>query len=58
MTIRKLVVDLRPVVDNPTDLQQIINWFSRYKDELIKTGRPLINGIQYAGKDNDYVCCL
>lgn len=58
MTIRKLVVELHPVVSDPTDISQIIKWFSNYKDELIKAGRPLINGIQYAGKDSDYGCCL
>ena len=56
MTIRKLVVDLHPVVKDPTDLKQIITWMSNYKDELIKAGRPLINGIQYAGKVEDYGC--
>lgn len=56
MSIRKLVVDLHPVIDDPTDLNQIIAWFSKYKEELIKTNKPLINGIQYAGKVEDYGC--
>ena len=56
MSIRKLVVDLQPVIQDPTDIKQIIGWFSRYKDELIKAERPLINGIQYAGKVEDYGC--
>lgn len=58
LTIRKLVIELHPVVQDPTDLNQIIGWFSRYKDELIKSNRPLINGIQYAGEVSDYGCCL
>jgi hypothetical protein len=49
MSIRKLVDELHPVVNDPTNLQEIIGWFSRYKDELIKCNMPLINGIQYAG---------
>ena len=56
MTIRKLVTDLHPVVNDPTKLNQIITWMSNYKDELIKAGMPLINGIQYAGKVEDYGC--
>lgn len=58
MTIRKLVVELHPMVSDPTNINEIVAWFSRYKDELVKTGKPLINGIQYAGKESDYGCCL
>lgn len=54
--IRKLVVDLRPVVANPTDLDQILNWFRNYKNQLLSTNKPLINGIQYAGEVSDYKC--
>lgn len=57
-TIKKLVVELHPMVKNPEDINCIMDWFRKYKDELIKAGRPLINGIQYAGKDSDYGCCL
>ena len=57
LSLRKLVIELRPMVADPTDIKQIISWFSNYKDELIKAGRPLINGIQYAGKESDYGCC-
>lgn len=56
MTLRKLVVELHPMVKDPTDLKQIIAWFSNYKDELLKSNKPLINGIQYAGKESDYAC--
>ena len=55
ITLKKLVSEYHPMVEDPTNLQQIIAWFSRYKDELIKSNKPLINGIQYAG--DDYVCC-
>lgn len=58
MSLRKLVVELHPVVEDPANIKEIIAWFSRYKDELVKTGKPLINGIQYAGKESDYGCCL
>ena len=58
-SLRKLVVEMRPNVEDPTNISQIVAWFGRYKDELLKSnGRPLINGIQYAGKDSDYGCCL
>lgn len=56
MSIRKLVAELHPVVEDPRDIKQIVAWFSRYKDEMIKANKPLINGIQYAGKDEDYGC--
>lgn len=56
ISIRKLVSELHPMVENPKDINQIIAWFSRYKDEMIKAERPLVNGIQYAGKDEDYGC--
>lgn len=58
-SLRKLVSEMHPVVEDPTNISQIVAWFSRYKNELLKSnGRPLINGIQYAGKDSDYGCCL
>ena len=55
--IRKLVVDLRPVVQDPTNLEQILAWFRNYKNQLIESNKPLINGIQYAGEVSDYKCC-
>lgn len=55
LTLKKLVTDIRPMIEDPSNLQQIISWFSRYKDELIKSDKPLINGIQYTG--SDYACC-
>lgn len=55
--IRKLVTDLRPVVQDPTNLDQIIGWFRNYKKQLIEVNKPLINGIQYAGEVSDYKCC-
>lgn len=54
MTLKKLVSEYHPMVEDPTNLQHIISWFSRYKDELVKSNKPLINGIQYAG--SDYAC--
>ena len=58
LTLRKLVIEMHPMVNDPTDIKQIIAWFSNYKDELIKSNIPLINGIQYAGEVSDYGCCL
>lgn len=55
-TLRKLVNELHPMVQDPTDIKEIIAWFSNFKDELIKTKKPLINGIQYAGNVGDYAC--
>lgn len=52
LTIRKLVDELHPVVEDPRSLEHIMNWFKRYKDELLKCNMPLINGIQYAGEYN------
>ena len=54
--LKKLVVDLRPMVNNPRSLDDILEWFSNYKDQLINASRPLINGIQYAGETGDYAC--
>lgn len=54
-TLRKLVNELHPMVRDPHDLKQIVQWFSDFKDALIAENKPLINGIQYAG--SDYVCC-
>lgn len=56
-TLRKLVQDLHPMVENPRNLDDILKWFSNYKDKLIYENRPLINGVQYAGETGDYVCC-
>lgn len=57
LTLNKLVKELHPMVKDPTDLKQIIQWFSNYKDAIIEANRPLINGIQYAGDEGDYACC-
>ena len=56
LTLRKLVGELHPMVKDPTDINQIIAWFSNYKDALIAEKKPLINGIQYAGEVSDYAC--
>lgn len=56
LSLMKLVDELHPMVQDPTDLNQIIAWFSNFKDELIKANKPLINGIQYAGNVGDYAC--
>lgn len=56
LTLRKLVDDLHPMVKDPRNLDQIIAWFSNYKDKLIAAQAPLINGIQYAGEVSDYGC--
>lgn len=55
-TLKKLVSELHPMVEDPTDINQIIAWFSDYKDALIKANKPLINGVQYAGEVSDYAC--
>lgn len=56
ITLRKLVGELHPMVNDPTDIKQIMAWFSNIKDELLKANKPLINGIQYAGNVGDYAC--
>lgn len=56
LTLKKLVNELHPMVQDPTDINQVIAWFSNFKDELIKANKPLINGIQYAGNVGDYAC--
>lgn len=56
-SVRKLVYDLRPHVKDPTNLEQILNWFRNYKKQLIDANKPLINGIQYTGEVTDYKCC-
>lgn len=56
ITLRKLVGELHPMVNDPTDIKQIMAWFSNFKDELLKAKKPLINGIQYAGNVGDYTC--
>lgn len=56
MVLRKLVGELHPMVKDPTDLKCIIEWFSNYKNKLLETNKPLINGIQYAGGVNEYAC--
>lgn len=55
-TIRKLVAEIRPMVDDPRDIDCIVKWFANYKDQLIKANKPLVYGVQYAGKDSDYGC--
>lgn len=55
--IRKLVDELRPVVKDPTDFNQILDWFRNYKKQMVESNKPLINGIQYAGEVSDYKCC-
>lgn len=54
ISLRKLVNELHPMVEDPTDLNCIIKWFSNYKDALLNN-MHLVNGIQYAG--DDYKCC-
>ena len=56
MSLRKLVDELHPMVSNPKDIECIMKWFTNYKDELIKSNMPLINGVQYAGEVSDYGC--
>lgn len=56
ISLRKLVTEIRPMVNNPGDMNEIIQWFSNFKDELLKAKKPLINGVQYAGEDGDYAC--
>lgn len=56
MVLRKLVNELHPMVKDPTDINCIINWFSKYKKELLDSNKSLVNGIQYAGGVNDYAC--
>ena len=55
-TLRKLVDDLHPMVKDPKNIDDIIGWFSNYKDKLIAAKAPLINGVQYAGEVSDYGC--
>lgn len=57
LSLRKLVNDLHPMVKDPKNLDEIIQWFSNYKDAIISANKPLINGIQYAGEVSDYGCC-
>ena len=57
LSLRKLVDELHPMVKDPRNLDEIIKWFSNYKDQLISSNKPLINGIQYAGETGDYACC-
>lgn len=56
LSLRKLVSELHPMVNDPTDLNEIIKWLGNYKDNLLSSNQPLINGIQYAGEDSDYAC--
>ena len=56
IVLRKLVVELNPMVDDPNSLECIIEWFSNYKKQLIESNRPLVNGMQYAGEVKDYAC--
>lgn len=56
ITLRRLVSEYRPNLEDPKDVQSIIKWFSNLKDSMIKENKPLINGIQYAGDEEDYGC--
>lgn len=56
VVLRKLVSELHPMVEDPTSLECILGWFSNYKKELLTAGRPLVNGIQYADKVENYAC--
>ena len=56
ISLRKLVAELHPMVKDPSDINEIIKWFSNYKDQLIAANAPLVNGIQYAGEASDYAC--
>lgn len=55
ISLRKLVNELHPMVEDPTDINCIIKWFSNYKDELLKN-MNIVHGIQYAGEVSDYAC--
>ena len=55
VTLKKLVNELHPMVKDPTDINQIVKWFSNYKDQLL-SNMNLVNGIQYAGEVSDYAC--
>ena len=55
ISLRKLIDEIHPVVENPSDINCIVKWFSNYKNELLKNIN-LINGIQYAGEESDYAC--
>lgn len=54
--LRKLVGDVHPMVKNPRDLNEIIQWFNNYRDQLLNSDKPLVNGVQYAGEVGDYAC--
>lgn len=56
LVLRKLVDELHPMVKDPRDINQIVGWFSNYKDALLQTNKPLINGIQFAGEASEYAC--
>lgn len=56
--LRKLVGDVHPMVKNPRDLNEIIQWFDHYRDQLLNSDKPLVNGVQYAGEVGDYTGCL
>lgn len=56
ISLRKLVNELHPMVKDPTDINDIVKWFSNYKDALLKNIN-LVNGIQYGGEVSDYACC-
>lgn len=56
LTIQKLLSDIHPMINDLTNTDEIVRWFSHYKDELLSSGKPLINGIQYAGEVSDYKC--
>ena len=56
MVLQKLVNDIHPMVEDPTSIECIINWFSNYKKELLSANKPLVNGVQYAGEVKNYGC--
>ena len=57
ITIRKLIMDLQPVVSDPTNMEEIVVWLKNFKNELLNSDKPLINGIQLAMEGNDNKCC-
>lgn len=54
ITLRKLVTELHPMVEDPRDISQIVGWFSAYKDNLVNSKAPLVNGVQFAGEVSEY----
>lgn len=56
LVLRKLVNELRPAVKDPRDINQILKWFSDFKNALLSSNKQLVNGLQYAGEVSDYSC--